>query len=159
MKAIPSLPGYMASTDGDIFGLRARAGIKQPLRTVATPEGYLRVKISRGGKEQWFQVHRLVAEAYHGPCPDGQQCRHLDGDPANNHFSNLAWGTPAQNAEDRKRHGTEYGGPRHHNSAKTECPKGHPLTGDNVRTAKGRRVCVTCKRASDNASYHRRKTQ
>jgi hypothetical protein len=34
------------------------------------------------------------------------QCRHLDGDRANNRASNLAWGTPRANYEDAVLHGT-----------------------------------------------------
>jgi hypothetical protein len=35
------------------------------------------------------------------------ECRHLDGDPANNALTNLAWGTRAENMHDKIRHGTE----------------------------------------------------
>jgi DNA-binding XRE family transcriptional regulator len=41
------------------------------------------------------------------------ESRHLDGNPQNNSLSNLAWGTPVQNAEDRRRHGTLIRGSRH----------------------------------------------
>jgi predicted XRE-type DNA-binding protein len=51
-------------------------------------------------------VHRLVCEAFHGPCPDGMHCRHLDGSRANNTPSNLCWGTKAENEADKLRHGT-----------------------------------------------------
>jgi hypothetical protein len=37
---------------------------------------------------------------------DGLEIRHLDGNPLNNCLTNLAWGTPAENKEDRKTHGT-----------------------------------------------------
>jgi hypothetical protein len=46
-------------------------------------------------------VHRLVAELIHGPCPDGQECRHLDGDRQNNDYSNLRWGTHTENERDK----------------------------------------------------------
>jgi hypothetical protein len=35
------------------------------------------------------------------------ECRHVDGDKRNNSLSNLAWGTPAENAADKVRHGTD----------------------------------------------------
>lgn len=57
-------------------------------------------------------IHRLVLAAFVGPCPAGYQCRHLDGDPANNHVSNLRWGTAQENADDRARHGTTPRGER-----------------------------------------------
>lgn len=51
-------------------------------------------------------VHRLIAEAFHGPCPEGMQCRHLDGNPSNNLPDNLRWGTATENQRDRVTHGT-----------------------------------------------------
>jgi DNA-binding CsgD family transcriptional regulator len=35
-------------------------------------------------------------------------CRHLDGNPANNHISNLGWGTNSENTQDRLEHGTMF---------------------------------------------------
>ncbi len=45
-------------------------------------------------------VHRLVAAAFLGPCPEGQEVRHLDGDPQNNRAENLAYGTRTENILD-----------------------------------------------------------
>lgn len=64
------------------------------------------------GKLQNVEVHALVCEAFHGPCPDGMQTRHLDGDGLNNHADNLAWGTPIENEADKVRHGREPRGER-----------------------------------------------
>lgn len=50
-------------------------------------------------------VHSLVAEAFIGPRPEGTEVRHLDGNPCNNHRSNLCYGTRAENIEDRYLHG------------------------------------------------------
>lgn len=66
--------------------------------------GYLRVR--DGG--DWLMVARLVCEQHHGPPPTPEhQAAHLDGDRTNNHPDNLAWKTPAENAADRIRHGTQ----------------------------------------------------
>jgi hypothetical protein len=52
-------------------------------------------------------VHRLVLEAFVGPCPIGMQCRHFpDPNPANCNLKNLQWGTPMENTEDKRVHGT-----------------------------------------------------
>lgn len=56
------------------------------------------------GKKQ-KQVHRLVLEAFVGPCPDGMECCHYDGNGRNNHLSNLRWDTHSGNMQDRERHG------------------------------------------------------
>lgn len=47
-----------------------------------------------------FLVHRLVAAAFIGPCPEGYQVMHKDDDPSNPNASNLVYGTPLQNVQD-----------------------------------------------------------
>jgi hypothetical protein len=75
--------------------------------------GYVRVGIHKEGKTLFCLVHRLVLEAFVGPCPDGMQCRHFpDRDPTNNRLGNLQWGTPGENQADRKIHGTNLRGKR-----------------------------------------------
>lgn len=69
--------------------------------------GYLCVTLSKNGKETGFPIHRLVLEAFIGPCPPGMECRHFpDRTKTNNRLSNLQWGTVKENAEDRIIHGT-----------------------------------------------------
>mgnify|MGYP001607314567 CR=1 FL=1 len=51
--------------------------------------------------------HHLVALAFIGPWPAGAECvRHLDDVPSHNHYSNLAYGTIAQNVADSIANGT-----------------------------------------------------
>lgn len=66
-----------------------------------TRKGYGRVNLE--GKT--FSVHRLVLEAFVGPCPDGMEGCHCDGDPSNNAIDNLRWDTRRSNWEDRRKHG------------------------------------------------------
>ena len=75
-------------------GSRGRLPITGRIRK-PTPnnKGYLRVTMSRKSGREDHSVHRLVLETFIGPCPDGMECRHLDGDRTNNHIFNLAWGT------------------------------------------------------------------
>jgi len=47
-------------------------------------------------------VHRLVLEAFVGPCPDGMEACHLDSDKTNNRVSNLRWDTHLENMRDLK---------------------------------------------------------
>lgn len=57
-----------------------------------------------------YAVHRLVLDAFVGPCPDGKQVAHGDGNPCNNHISNLRWATAKENIADRTMHGrTRFG--------------------------------------------------
>ena len=67
--------------------------------------GYQYVSLRLDGKKKTFAVHRLVLDAFVGPCPHGMQVAHGDGDPKNNHLSNLRWATPKDNIADRARHG------------------------------------------------------
>jgi hypothetical protein len=61
---------------------------------------------------QMRYVHRLVLEAFAGPCENGMETRHLDGNPSNNHLANLKWGTIEENTSDRDRHGNFTNGER-----------------------------------------------
>jgi len=58
---------------------------------------YQKVGLQQNGLRKQFLVHRLVAAAFIGPCPDGKQVNHLDGDKLNNQPSNLEYVTPSQN--------------------------------------------------------------
>jgi len=112
---IPSLPGYCGGSDGSLWthlhchGLRkiveSRDGWSR-LEPMANPRGYLFVRLKFEGRTRAFMVHCLVLEAFSGPCPPGLQCRHLDGNRKNNRITNLKWGTPQENADDRAIHGT-----------------------------------------------------
>lgn len=63
--------------------------------------GHAGVQLTLG---EYAQIHRLVLEAFVGPCPPGKECLHDDGDEANNQLGNLSWGTRQKNLLDRKRH-------------------------------------------------------
>jgi hypothetical protein len=63
----------------------------------------------RNGKSVKCRVHRLVCEAFHGPCPDGLDCAHLDRTKTNNAESNLCWATRSENERHKVAHGTHTG--------------------------------------------------
>lgn len=64
------------------------------------------------GKTKTKRVHRLVLEAFVGPCPSGMEGCHNDGNPANNKLNNLRWDTRSANHMDRVKHGTHDRGER-----------------------------------------------
>lgn len=72
--------------------------------------GYPTVWLSKDNRRRARRVHLLVAIAFLGPCPDGKECRHLDGKPENAKLSNLAWGTKRENEADKLIHGTRFYG-------------------------------------------------
>lgn len=43
--------------------------------------------------------------AFVGPCPAGQEGRHLDDDADNNRLTNLAWGTRLDDKNDQRKNG------------------------------------------------------
>jgi len=74
---------------------------------------YLGVQLVDGlARRRHRYIHRLVLEAVSGPCPEGMEARHLNGDRYDNRARNLAWGTRQENAEDQLRHGTRLYGDR-----------------------------------------------
>lgn len=146
IKPCKSYPGYSASDDCRIISHRRRgkgkqrgsvsmidAGFTFELKQYSSPKGYLTVSISfEPGNSRAVGVHQLVADAFHGPCPQGLQVRHLNGNPKDNRPSNLRYGTSMENAADRRAHGTYLGGSNHH---------GAKLTGGQAAQIRRRRRC------------------
>lgn len=123
---IHGFPDYTVSRCGRVFSLprirkcEGRSDFRingRELRAGTTKAGYKMVALGRGNCRY---VHRLVAESFLGPCPDGLEVCHNDGNPANNHISNLRYGTRKENTEDSRRHGTMRVGEDRHTSKLTE---------------------------------------
>jgi hypothetical protein len=106
MKEIPGYPGYFATEDGKIISTRT---IPTKLLTQRIHKGYYHVFVKTGtGRhtKKKMPVHQLVLMAYRGPKQDHLVCRHLNGNPLDNHIDNLVWGTVAENVQDSIKHGT-----------------------------------------------------
>lgn len=144
------IPGYEGRYDVSDQG-RVRSwlghGVTPPpriLRTDPDRNGYQRVRLSTDGRKSIRMVHRLVLLAFVGPCPDGQEGRHRNGDNRDNRLANLGYSTHSVNILDKLAHGT------HTNANKTHCPRGHAYTPENTRVQVKRttasRKCRTCER-------------
>ncbi len=59
--------------------------------------GYLQVSLFQSDKIKYPYIHRLVLEAFVGPCPEKHQTNHLDGVKHNNRIENLEWVTARAN--------------------------------------------------------------
>jgi hypothetical protein len=119
-RDIPGHPGYRAGTDGTVWSCLTKQSLGRgcgtwqvigrkwrklkPLRTGA----YLGVALR--GKPAY--VHRLILETFVGPCSEGLECCHNNGDCTNNKLTNLRWDTHRENSRDRIRHGTGTRGSR-----------------------------------------------
>jgi len=67
------------------------------LKAECAPGTYPHVGLYRNGVGEIVNVHRLVAEAFIGPCPLGYQSNHKNGIKSDNRSVNLEWVTPSGN--------------------------------------------------------------
>lgn len=91
---------FDASSSGEIRS-RVMAKSKMPSRIFKphkTSSGYLHVTVLIDGAQMNRNVHRLVADAFLGPCPAGFQVNHIDSDKNNNRPGNLEYVTAKQNS-------------------------------------------------------------
>lgn len=101
-------PWYYVNEYGDVA--TTRKGYIQILKPWQNQHGHLYVQLRDRGFSKKVLVHRLVAEEFvYNPRPDKYFIvRHLDDDPTNNYYQNLAWGTQADNCADCRRNGHMY---------------------------------------------------
>ena len=111
---VAGFPNYSVTQVGVVWSIAG--GAARPLALGKNRSGYITAHLFHRQHHRLFTVHRLVARAFLGEPLPGHEVRHLDGNPANNEVANLAWGTPAENAADRERHGTTVRGTRHHSA-------------------------------------------
>lgn len=100
-RAIPSTGGvYEASADGRVRRAvdgEHGASAGYVLKPIVRATGYNVMSVQCGGKKLYRYVHRLVAEAFLGPIPDGLTVNHLDGNKSNNAVANLEYVTITEN--------------------------------------------------------------
>lgn len=152
---------YEVSDHGQVrsFDRRTWNGVKwfmrpgRILKATLSGKGYRKVGLHKesGSKASQRNLHVLVLETFVGPRPEGMVVRHLNGDPADNRITNLAWGTPTQNSQDMLDHG------RNKKAAQTHCNYGHVLLNPNLaqhKTAQGHRKCKACNRGRGYMRWH-----
>lgn len=111
-KHIPGYEGlYKVSSTGIVMRCDKYPG--HVLKPGTNKQGRLQVILCRDGVPIRYQIHKLVLEAFVGPCPPGMECRHGDGDHTNNCIGNLSWGTHLANMHDKAIHGTQTRGESH----------------------------------------------
>ena len=99
-------PGYYVSEYGDVVSVRKEETLL--MKPYENKYGHLYVDFSYGGNKYKLLIHRLVA-TYFVPNPNHYPIvRHLDDNPKNNHYTNLAWGTQADNVQDCRDHGRDF---------------------------------------------------
>lgn len=102
-RLVPGLMGrYSVSSHGQVrreefVARNNKRWLAQIVPYRLNTNGYLRVECV--GRRRY--VHRLVALAFLGSCPNGMQVNHIDGNRQNNRADNLEYVTPGDNT----RHG------------------------------------------------------
>lgn len=116
-RPIPSLPGYLAGSDGSIIGKSGRL-----LKLRLNMHGYPSFQVVVPGTRRCRHVaaHAAVCEAWHGPRPDGMQVAHGNGVRNDNRPENLRWATGSENQLDRYKHGTDPRGEKNPSAKLTE---------------------------------------
>lgn len=125
-RPVPGFPGYEASSSGlvrswkDFHG--GRADTPRNLSVSVSRWGYLVISMvaALGTRSRKVFVHRIVAMAFLGPCPDGQEVNHRDGNKANSSISNLEYVTKSENTIHAVRLGLRRIGSRHPSAKLTE---------------------------------------
>lgn len=121
-KIIPTFPDYEVSEYGNVRRvIGARGGkVGYQLKPYLREDGYDMFIIRKDGKSWHKKAHQLVADAFLPPKGQGKtEIRHIDGTRNNNHYSNLAWATSAENKADMLKHRTRLMGQTHPKSKLT----------------------------------------
>lgn len=121
-RPIPGYDGYEVSDFGNIRSYYLKGNHKQKRsphpRTLAKRSrangAYPSVSLPHPetGNYHSKAIHRLVMLAFVGPCPEGMEVAHLNGDPADNRLSNLRYVTHQENESHKLGHGTTGHGER-----------------------------------------------
>lgn len=107
IKPYPRNTAYSVGSDGSVYG--PKGALKASLRSSKKP--YL--AISTTNPKKTMHVHIMVAEAFIGPCPKGQQVAHKNGDPTDNRLENIQYLSCRENILQKHDHGTMAKGDRH----------------------------------------------
>jgi HNH endonuclease len=123
-RELAEFPGYRFGADGSVWSrwrvvnrLGGPGGLSavmttewRRLRTNRTAKGYRDVQLKPiSGRVVHRWVHRLILEAFVGPCPSGMEACHFNGERDDNRIANLRWDTLAGNGLDKIRHGNHAG--------------------------------------------------
>lgn len=97
--------------------IRRVGGYRTPrprlLHPVLANNGYLFLHLWRNNRQHGYCVHSLVAAAFIGPCPEGHEVNHIDGDKTHNEDANLEYLTRSENNTHAYRIGKMRRGDRH----------------------------------------------
>jgi hypothetical protein len=98
---IPGFEEYEVSNRGRIKRVAGGRGAVpgRILSDWTKPDGYVYVNLNKDNKRYARRVHRLVASAFVGPCPEGKEVNHKNGKKDDNRPENLEYVTHAENVQ------------------------------------------------------------
>lgn len=112
IKNIPGFPGYWIDVDGNVWSSwktgnhKIKHGNIKKMTPRNAGNNYRKVTLCKEGNQASFYIHHLVLNAFVGPCPEGMEACHNNGDSTNNILKNLRWDTKKSNERDKVKHGT-----------------------------------------------------
>jgi len=123
-----SIPGYEDIYEASLLGqvrrvvdaVQARSYAGRILKPINQHTGYQTVSLYRDKIPTILLIHRIICETFIGPCPEGLQVNHKDGDKTNNKLENLEYVTRKQNCAHASEAGLYQTGEDHHAAKLTE---------------------------------------
>ena len=162
MEQFKPVPGYDGRFEVSLNGTvrttpyTDKAGKHRKSRTIRPnpnrKTGHLMVRLCYNGTVLTTSVHRLMLSAWVRPPLPGEEACHHNDIPDDNRLENLYWGTHTDNMRDAVRN------KGNHNSKKTHCKHGHPLSGENLYVPPGKptwRMCKKCMKRLQTEKYDR----
>lgn len=130
-QTIERYAGYRFGSDGTVWSAwqrysqgKMRIGDRwKQMHPTVSSRGYpfVALRSTDGTLHRNLLVHRLILEAFVGPCPPGCEARHFpDATRTNCAITNLIWGTRSENNADKWVHGSMPHGESHHNAVLTD---------------------------------------
>lgn len=97
---------YQISNYGRVKSFHQYKGTNKRILTPRKMKaGHFQVNLCKNKTKKNYLIHRLLMKAFVGSCPNKMECCHNDGNPTNNHISNLRYDTHKSNQSDMKKHG------------------------------------------------------
>lgn len=122
-------PYYVCELEDSEFRVRSYSKLKKG--------GYLKHHLSGSGYfffrlgSQTVYTHQIIAKYFHGPCPEGLEINHIDGDKLNNNPGNLKYVTHLDNVRHAHETGLAPSGEKH------QSYKHGLYVGRNIETTEG----------------------
>jgi len=92
-RRIRNFLDYSVSNWGRVWSYKT----EKFLKPCPDHEGYLQVGLYKDRSRYSKKIHKLVIEAFVGPCPEGKEANHISGIKANCRLDNLEYLTHSEN--------------------------------------------------------------